>query len=288
MTRWRWLTVMLFAAFLSCRSTREKTPDLTNAYPWVIVEFDSLNRTPTERIAMLKELGFTKYAYDWNIENLDSMAREFELAKENKIAVVAVWFWLNAKRDSIGKIHESNKRMLNIVREADLQTTFWVSFNNNFFEGKSQEESVVEAASMLKMINNAAEAIDCNVALYNHRGWFGDINNQLAVMAALPEEDLGIVYNFHHAHQYLEEYPQLIEKIIPYLISVNLNGMDEGGPEILPLGMGSYEAQMIKELKERGYDGPWGLLGHVREQDVKLVLQENIKGYKQLILNELE
>ena len=47
---------------------------MDNLYPWCIVAFDSLERSQSERINMLNELGFSKYAYDWRDEHLDDMA----------------------------------------------------------------------------------------------------------------------------------------------------------------------------------------------------------------------
>ena len=40
--------------------------------------FDSKKRTPEERIDMLEELGFTRYAYDWRTEHLDDAALTVE------------------------------------------------------------------------------------------------------------------------------------------------------------------------------------------------------------------
>ena len=58
---------------------------MENLFAWCIVPYDSKNRTPEERIAMLKELGFNSYAYDWRIKNLDEMEHEWKLAEENNI-----------------------------------------------------------------------------------------------------------------------------------------------------------------------------------------------------------
>ena len=57
---------------------------------------------------MLKELGFIKYAYDWRDNNLDEIETELKLAIENDIEIISVWFWLNAKRDSLHKLSASN------------------------------------------------------------------------------------------------------------------------------------------------------------------------------------
>ena len=38
---------------------------MDNLVAWCIVPFDAKNRGPAERVEMLKNLGFKKYAYDW-------------------------------------------------------------------------------------------------------------------------------------------------------------------------------------------------------------------------------
>lgn len=251
-------------------------------YPWCIVAYDSLERTPSERIMMLKEMGFSNYAYDWRDKHLDNMATELQLATKNDIEVISVWLWLNAKRDSLGKLSPSNERIFDVLKELQLKTTLWVSFSNNFFEGQSQEQSMNSAIEMLKFVNKKGEAIGCNIALYNHKGWFGDPDNQVEIIKALPEYNISMVYNFHHAHDYLDEFPQIVKKIKPYLSAVNLNGMQKDGQKILPIGEGEYEKEMFQLLKQEGFKGPWGLLGHVENDDVKKVLERNLKGYRSL------
>ncbi|UCH65838.1 MAG: hypothetical protein JSW63_01515 [Ignavibacterium sp.] len=234
---------------------------------------------------MLKELGFTKYAYDWRDKHLDDMESELTMAKENDIEIISVWLWLNAKRDSLGKLSPSNERIFRILKHLKLQTTLWVSFNNNFFKNLTQEQSIQKAAKMIKYIYEKADGIGCKVALYNHRDWFGDPNNEIEIIQALPECDLSMVFNFHHAQQYIEEFPQIVKKIKPYLSSVNLNGMRKEGPKILPIGEGDYEKEMIQQLIDEGYNGPWGILGHVENKDVEKVLKQNIAGFKSIVLN---
>ncbi|NJN49898.1 MAG: hypothetical protein HC798_00340 [Polaribacter sp.] len=56
--------------------------DIKNIYAWCIVPFDSENRSPNERISMLKELGIKRYAYDWRKKDLETMASELTLAKK--------------------------------------------------------------------------------------------------------------------------------------------------------------------------------------------------------------
>ena len=277
------ISLFLLMVFVtSCLKQKEKDHTMQQLYPWCIVAYDSLERTPSERILMLKEMGFTKYAYDWRDKHLDEMATELTLAKKNDIEVISVWLWLNAKRDSLGKLSSSNERIFDIVKDLQLKTTLWVSFSNNFFEDLTQEQSMNRAIEMLKFVNKKAEALGCKIALYNHKGWFGDPNNQVEIIKALPEYNLSMVYNFHHAHNYLNEFPEIVKKIKPYLSAVNLNGMQKDGPKILPIGEGEFEKEMFQLLTDEGFNGPWGLLGHVENADVKKVLEKNIKGYRSL------
>jgi hypothetical protein len=59
--------------------------------------------------------------------------------------------------------------------------------------------------------------------------------------------------------------------------------MKVDGPKILPLGQGDRELEMLKTLKASGYNGAIGIIGHVENDDVKVVLQRNIEGLKKLL-----
>lgn len=160
-----------------------------------------------------------------------------------------------------------------------------MSLSNNFFKNLTQEQSIFKASEFIAFVYAKAQEIDCNIALYNHSGWFGDINNQIEIINALPQHKLTMAYNFHHAHQYLDNLPQTAKKMIPYLASVNLNGMTIGGPKISPIGSGEFEKDMIKQLRDNGFKGPWGIMGHVENKDAKSILEQNIKGLRSLITN---
>lgn len=262
----------------SCHSNNKRHLNNENIIPWCIVAFDSVNRSPLQRIEMLKDFGFDKYAYDWRDHHLDDMLEEIQLARENSIEVVSVWLWLNAERDSLGQLSMSNQRMFKNLKESKLETTLWLSFNNNFFEGLDHAEALKRGIDLVKFINEKAAAINCTVALYNHTGWFGNPYNQVEIIKALPQFNLKIVYNFHHGHEHIDTFGEIADVMLPYLVNVNLNGMKSGGPKILPVGQGDHEGEMIQVLLDKGYNGPWGVLGHVENADVKFVLEQNRNG----------
>ena len=101
-------------------------------------------------------------------------------------------------------------------------------------------------------------------------------------MKKFDPQAISLVYNFHHAHEHIDDFEEIAKTMTPYLSYVNLNGVEKNGLKILPIGKGTHEYEMISTLKQNGYNGPWGILGHVKTEDVKKVLIKNIEGLKEL------
>nr|WP_298792884.1 hypothetical protein [uncultured Allomuricauda sp.] len=281
----KYSTISIIIGFIlmaaSCTETRkEQIIDIENIYAWCIVPYDNISRSPKERISMLKELGIKKYAYDWREEDLVNMATELRLAKQSGIDVIAVWVWIDDTWDSVGRLNRSNEKVFNVIEEVDYKGQIWVSFNSNFFENLPDSLSIKKGAEMIAFLSDRAKSLKCKVALYNHGDWFGEPSNQVKIIKELPDKDLGIVYNFHHAHKQIEAFPEIVNTMLPYLWNVNLNGLRKEGPKILAIGEGDYEMEMIKLLKEKGYNGDFGILGHIEDADVELILRANLNGLK--------
>jgi len=244
---------------------------------WCIVPFDSRKRTPEERIAMLERLGFKRYAYDWRTEHLPDTTRELRLARDHGIRVEAVWMWVDAAGDGPGRLSSDNERLLAAVKEAGLSTEIWLGFAPNYFEGRSDEEKVARAVEMVRYLTERAAETKSRVALYNHGDWFGEPENEVRIVKALPGKDVGIVYNFHHGHEHIARFDSVVKQLRPYLWCVNLNGMRPEGPKILPFGTGTHERKMLQAVLGSGFTGPFGVLGHL-DADVEEILRGNLRG----------
>ena len=273
-----WLSVISFSIFISCEHKSENQFANENIIPWCIVAFDALERSPQARMEMLKNQGFNKYAYDWRDNHLDEMADEIALARDYNIDISSVWLWLNADRDTVGNISPANHRIFEILESTDLKTTIWMSFSDNYFEGLDHNQSLAKAVEMTAYICEKANALDCDVGLYNHMGWFGEPKNQVEIIKTLPQHKISIVYNFHHGHHHINNFQEIAETMTPYLSVVNLNGMKEGGPKILDIGKGDHEKEMIEVLVQEGFNGPWGILGHIEDEDIEKVMNRNYQG----------
>jgi hypothetical protein len=63
---------------------------------------------------------------------------------------------------------------------------------------------------------------------------------------------------YNHGHEHLERMPAAFEEMLPYLFCVNLNGMNK--------------------------NGPIGIIGHIAEEDVEVVLERNLEGLEKLLV----
>ena len=271
---------------LSCgsggnNSSTSKLFEKDNLIAWCVVPFDSAERTPEERAQMLEDLGFKKFAYDWRLKHLPTFGDEIKALKKHGIELTSVWLWIDT--DSTEIFDEANKQLLEIIKQNNVKTDFWLGFSNKHFEGLSDDAKLEKAVASVSYIQNRAKELGCTVSLYNHGDWFGEPENQVRIIEKMGAKDVGIVYNFHHAHLQIKEFPQLLQKMLPYLNTVNLNGMKVEGPKIMTIGEGNEEMEMLKTLRAAGYNGGLGIICHIETEDAKVVLERNINGLKSLL-----
>ena len=250
-----------------------------NLVAWCIVPFDAKKRGPEERAAMLERLGFKRYAYDWRAEHLPTLDAELEAIKRHGIALDAVWFTPTLDKDG--------RFILDTLGKHGIKTQLWVTGGGEPTKTpEEQRERIKAEAARIRPIAEAAAKIGCKVGLYNHGGWFGEPENQLAILDELKLPNVGIVYNLHHGHDHLDRFAALLEKIKPHLLALNLNGMvaagESRGQKILPLGQGDLDLNLLKTIRASGYRGPIGILGHTMD-DAEARLADNLDGLDWLV-----
>src|SRR5262245_4348765 len=249
-----------------------------NLVAWCIVPFDSKKRGPVERVAMLQRLGFRRYAYDWRTEHLPTFDTELAELQKHKIELTAVWF---------PGLNDEGRQLLEVIRKHGVKTQLWVTGGGEPTKTpEDQRQRVAAEAARIRPIAEAAAKIGCSVGLYNHGGWFGEPENQLAILAELKLPNVGLVYNQHHGHSQIERFPKLLKEMLPHLYAVNLNGMvpdgERLGRKILPLGAGTLDLGLLKTIRDSGYRGPIGILGHT-DDDAEQRLLDNLDGLDWLV-----
>jgi sugar phosphate isomerase/epimerase len=254
----------------------------SNLMAWCIVPFDAKRRGPQERAQMLKKLGIGKLAYDYRAEHIPTFDAEVEALKSNGIELAAWWF--------PSTLNDEARLIFDVIKRHKVHPQLWITGGGAPTKDAADQEARVAAeAQRLRPIAEAAAAAGCKVALYNHGGWFGEPENQIAIIERLARDGIsgvGIVYNQHHGHDDLDRFADLMTRMKPHLFALNLNGMvrggDKSGKKILRLGTGDEDARLLQIIRDSGWNGPVGIIDHRPETDSEETLLENLDGLDKL------
>lgn len=250
----------------------------SNLVAWCIVPFDGKNRGPAERAEMVKRLGFSKVAYDWRDNHVASFEEEIRQYAKHGIEYFAFW-----------SVHD---KAFELFEKHGLHPQIWQTAPSP--AGAADHERVVAAVKQLLPLAERTQKMGCKLGLYNHGGWGGEPENLVAVCKALRDrtktDHIGIVYNLHHGHGRIRDFDKALAAMQPYLLCLNLNGMttdgDSRGKKILQLGAGEHDVALLKIIRNSGYRGPIGIIGHTGD-DVEQRMQDNLDGLD-WILPQLE
>lgn len=263
----------VFLLTLLALPAAEPIYETKNLVAWCIVPFDNQKRTPEQRAAMVAKMGLTKVAYDWRQEHVAEFEQEILAYKKHGIEFFAFW--------------SQHPEAFRLFEKHQLHPQIWVMMNG---KGATQEAKVKSAAEGLLPTIAKAAKIGSKVAIYNHGGWGGEPENMVAVVQYLQRHhavgNVGIVYNLHHGHGHLARLDEALRLMLPHLLCLNLNGMDIGGDakgrKILPIGVGTEDLKVLKQVRGSGYAGPIGILNHTMENAEGRLL-DNLDGLRHLV-----
>ena len=267
------------AAFASEIPDNFKTENLI---AWCIAHrWDSEQRPPAPRAEMLHDLGLHRFVYSWTKADNPDFEAEILAAKKHDLDYFAFW--------------NEDESAFALFEQHGLHPQIWKTCPSP--KADTPAEQLALAIKRMTPFAKRAQELGSKFGLYNHRGWGGHPENLVKVCQALHRlgyDNVGIVYNFHHSHDEMDNFAAYLALMQPYLLCLNLNGMADKETvdhktltnKILPIGSGKHEAAMIKTVLASDYDGPIGILGHTQNEDVAQVLRRNIEGLA-LLLNTL-
>ncbi len=258
----------------------------SNLHVWAYEEYDAVNRTPEQRARLLKELGITKAGYVCrNAARVAQFEAYVKAYKKEGIELISVWTPVNTEKP----LEEPQiSTFLDVADRHKLRIQWWLTLEQDF--DILPEASRVEiAVARLRPLVIEANKRQCRLVLYGHGRdkWFTQYENLIVILERLkeemPEAKLGIIYNFHQSHAQMDRLKSVFPRLKPYLVALNLNGMQSGGPQIVPLGSGDREREMIDIIFKSGWRGPVGIIAHNRSADAKQTLQGNLDGLRSLL-----
>jgi sugar phosphate isomerase/epimerase len=256
-----------------------------NLVAWCVVPFDANHRGPEARAQMLHELGFKHFAYDWREKDIPTFDAEIEALQKYGIDLFAWWFPFDAD-DPIAK------QTLETFRRHKVHPQLWVMQSQNKAAGtnhtkemtrEEQTQRVNREADRIRALVRLAAPYGSKIELYNHNGWYGLIENELAILARLKElgvTDVGMVYNLSHAHDEdhddTVDFQPLWRRMQSHVVAVNITGM---GPidQIIYPSQGAHELEMMRTIEQSGWEGPIGLIAE-KGGDARVTLGNYLRG----------
>ena len=274
--------LMLLSWLPTARSAEYQLFARTNLMAWCIVPFDARKRGPEERAAMMEQLGFKHFAYDYRAEHVPTFDAEIAACRKHGVSLDAWWFPT--------VMNDEARLILDVLRRNHVKAQLWVTGGGNPTKTPEEQRARVEAeAKRIRAISGAAASNGCTVALYNHGAWFGEPENQIEIIELLRKQgvmNVGIVYNQHHGHDHLDRFAVLLQQMKPHLLGLNVNGMtrngEKVGKKIMPLGQGDLDLGLLKVIRDSGWRGPIGILNHT-DEDADARLRDNLDGLDWLL-----
>jgi sugar phosphate isomerase/epimerase len=279
---YKWMPAIMVAVVLSsCAVIKPASPAAggiyakTNLVAWCIVPYDSKKRNSEERAQMLDSLGIKKMAYDWRQEHLTLFDAELQALKRHNIKLQAFWLYAGADPVKDGYL----KLIIEALKRNHVKTDIWLLVDGIDMTKMTQEEKVAAHLKPIRYIAEEAAKIGCRVGLYNDNGWYGEPENQLAIIDSLKMPNIGMVYNFHHAEDQVNRFAEFYPKILPHLLAITVSGLKGHDPaKVVIVGEGDQEYKMMRMVKESSYKGPINIINEETRPDAKEGLKVNMAG----------
>jgi sugar phosphate isomerase/epimerase len=129
-----------------------------------------------------------------------------------------------------------------------------------------QEARIKNEAARISKLVKFVSPYRCTVAIYNHRGWFGQIGNEVAILDYLEKTGMhgvGMVYNFSHARDLMHDdsvdFPKLWNSMQSHVVAVNVTGLRKDSFTEVYVSQGDLELSMMRTIQNSGWKGRIGI-----------------------------
>lgn len=246
--------------------------------------------TPEKQVQLLKALGFN----GMEKKGLDGFAET--LAALDRHGLQMYTTYINIDLDN--KEQPYDKRLRETFQMLQGRETMpWFYITSKHYKPSSPENDPL-AVAILREIADMANEYGIRVMIYPHVNfWVHNVDDALRVAQKVNRRNLGISFNL--CHFLADQGPRadkaflpLVEKAMPYLFAISLNGADKPSKEIMqsknlwqhfiqPLGQGSYDTfGYLNAFIVRGFRGPVGLQCYNIKEEKAVHLKKSITAWK--------
>ena len=164
----------------------------------------------------------------------------------------------------------------------------WVAIQGTDVGGGAEERTI----QAVNRVSDLAARSNLRVALYPHYGFYlARFKDVLRVAERVERSNVGVTFNLCHELRsgFEVDFPQLLERAIPRLYGVTINGADRQGRDwntlIQPLGRGDFDvSELVGRIVKAGYRGPFGIQCYGLKGDPGVYLKQSMAAWRAISL----
>ncbi len=275
--------ILLFTAFIISCSTEKELDNIFYCFnngvrtlPNAPVGFDA-------QAALVKKLG-----YDGLAGHTEDNYHELRDAMDKvELEMPEMYIAMNIVDGKIS-YHEALKGILEHSKDRDLLVALHLHADK-FMDNKADgDELFVEG---IRDLADFAAPLNVNIAIYPHVNFYCEkLEHAMDLAERIDRKNAGVIFNLCHLLKVEGEegWEEKALAALPELFMVSINGADSGNTKemgwdrlIQPLGEGSFDTyKLVKLLKDKGYDGKFGLQCYNIQQDCEVALTKSIHTWK--------
>jgi len=243
---------------------------------------DEKHKTPKEQVALLKELGYDGISSRGG-KYLVEMAKELD---KHGLRLFTVYLGINIDPDQPAYDQELIDA-IEVMKGSN--GMLWLFLQSKKLK-PSDPTGDERAVKILREIADMTEEANIRVALYPHNAfWLERVEDCLRIAKQVDRKNVGVTFNLCHWLRVDDEknMKSLIEKAMPHLFVVTINGADSGGKDwktlIQTLDRGTFDIErFLRTLYDCGYTGPIGFQGYGIGGDARDNLKRTMNAWREL------
>ena len=235
--------------------------------------------SPEQQAGFAREYGFEGTVFD----HARQIPERLRALDEAHLQLFFLWLTVDISHGQINYEPEMDSAIEALKGRG---TVVWVAIQGgDAGGGAGAEERAIQAVDR---ISDLASQSNLRVALYPHYGFYlARFRDVVRLAERAGRSNVGVTFNLCHELRsgFDPGFPRLLDKAMPRLYGVTINGADRQGRDwgtlIQPLGRGDYDVTgLVRSITKAGYRGPFGIQCYGLKGDPRVYLKQSMAAWR--------
>ena len=237
--------------------------------------------SPAQQAGFAREYGFAGTVFD-HVRDIPERLRALD---EAHLQLFFLWLTVDISQGQT-KYEPGMEAAIEALQGRG--SVVWVAIQGTDVGGGAEERTI----QAVDRISDLAARSNLRVALYPHYGFYlARFKDVVRVAERVGRSNVGATFNLCHELRsgFEVDFPQLLERAIPRLYGVTINGADRQGRDwntlIQPLGRGDFDVgELVGRIVKAGYRGPFGIQCYGLKGDPGVYLKQSMAAWRAISL----